>query len=107
MSGLRFSVTSQLRLTQSAEPRPAESRQVDKCQWGKFSGGFGTETKLCVVSRGMEAETIASDELKGSAETVKKGSKHRTLRASSEPLIVANCAQLESLDRNQESCQQQ
>lgn len=80
MSGLRFSVTSQLRLTQSAEPRPAESRQVDKCQWGKFSGGFGTETKLCVVSRGMEAETIASDELKGSAETVKKGSKHRTLR---------------------------
>lgn len=28
----------------------------------------------------MEAETIASDELKGSAETVKKGPKHRTLR---------------------------
>lgn len=30
----------------------------------------------------MEAKTIASDELKGSTETVKKGSKHRTLRDS-------------------------
>lgn len=51
----------------------------------------------------MEAETIASDELKGSAETVKKGSKHRTLRDS---LGASHSGKL-CLDQNQESCQQQ